>query len=138
MKKSVQKSKSVLSSGANFINETGKYTYATVEYTGLVTCSFARKGGNAIMRPFVKIARPLGKINFRKLLPGAKTVITDSSEIRNLEEKVSLLEERLSILERRGISMPGIAVSVKKVLDKSKLGLFREIVNDNKLLREAI
>ncbi len=138
MKKSVRKSKDVLSSSVNFINETGKYTCATVEYAGLVTFSLARKGGNAIMRPFVKIVRPLGKINFRKLLPETKIVTTDIAEVRNLEEKVSLLEKRLAILERRGVSMPAMAASVKKAVDKKKLGLFREIVNDNKLLREAI
>ncbi len=138
MKKSLQKSKNVLSSGANFIHETGKYTSATVEYTGLVTFSLARKGGNAIMRPFVKIVRPLGKINFRKLLPETKIVTTDIAQVRNLEEKVLLLEERLAVLERRGISMPVIATSVKKAVDKKKLDILREIVNANKLLREAI
>ena len=138
MKKGLQKSKDILSSGVNIINETGKYTYATVEYTGLVTFSLIKKGGNAIGRPIMKIAAPLGNINFRKILPVTNTPISDIAEIRNLEVKVALMEERLSMLERIGISAPGIAASVKKSVDKKRLDILREIVNDNKLLREAI
>ena len=137
MKKGVQKSKNILSSGANIINETGKYTYATAEYTGLVAFSLIKKGGNALGRPFMKVAAPLGKINFRKLLPGTGASTSDITQIRNLEDKVALMEERLSMLERLGISVPGMAASIKKSVDKRKLDILREIVNANKLLREA-
>ncbi len=119
----------VLSSGVDMANKAGKYACATAVYTGLLTFHCAKKGGGMLSKI---AAAPAKKVNLKKILPGTK-----SAKMQSLEEKIFNLEERLALLERLGIAMPG-QTGEAKALDKRKLNLLREIVEDNKLLRETL
>ncbi len=51
----------VLSSGAAMCSETWKYSYATAEYTGLVSLSYIKRGG-VIVRPVARVTSPIFKL----------------------------------------------------------------------------
>jgi len=49
----------IVSHGLNTFGEAGKYTSATAEYTGLVSYSYLKRGGNAVTANALKITRPV-------------------------------------------------------------------------------
>ncbi len=135
----------VLSVGWNAFNETGKYTYATVEYAGLVSYSVLKSGGMVVKVSIRKITMPVtAAICWPFAVIKDKTsVIFRSREhgekIKSLEEKLMEIEKRLAFIERHRV-VPGLeAVPGKreKRLDEERRSVLQAILEANKLLRET-
>jgi hypothetical protein len=127
-------------SGLKVFGRAGKYGSATAEYTGMVSYSYLKRGGNAvakITRPVTStISRPFAYIRDRASKVLGK-VAFDPEVLKGLEEKIMQIEKRLASLEKHGVVAAEGLVSRKKKLDEGKREVLQMIVQENLLLREA-
>ena len=134
----------VLSAGWNTFNETGKYTYATVEYAGLVSYSVLKSGGMLVNDGIQKIISPVASaICWPFAVMKDKTgVIFRSKEhekkIKSLTEKLAEVEERLAKIEKYGLIPVSEAVAMKKgrKLAEDKRLVLKEILEETISLKE--
>jgi len=132
----------VLSSGFNTFNETGKYTLATVEYTGLFSYSILKKGGRAanagismVTRPVVAAATwPFGFIKDRTY--GIFRSKEHEEMIRGLTEKLAQVEKRLAEIEKYGVAAAGVAPRKRKEVSDDKKFFLKGILEETKSLKE--
>ena len=125
----------VLSSGFNTFNYTGKYTFATVEYAGLLSYSIIRRGGILVTCGVRKVTMPVAaavcwpydfiKKGTGSLFGGKKY----EERITSLTEKLALIEERLAKIEKYGV----IAGPEEHVLRKRK-----ELTEDKRFVLKGI
>ena len=135
----------VLSFGWNTFNETGKYTYATVEYAGLVSYSTLKKGGMVVKVSLRKITMPVTAAicwPFAVIKDKAGVIFRSKEheeKIKGLGEKLMGIEERLAFIEEHGLVPAARAVTLerKRELDVERRRLLRTIVDANILLREG-
>jgi hypothetical protein len=135
----------VLSAGWNAFNETGKYTYATVEYAGLVSYSVLKSGGTVVNDGIQKIISPVASAICWPfaVIKDKTSVIFRSGEqqekIKGLEEKLMEIEKRLAFIERHGVvsALEGAHGKKEKRLDEERRGVLQAILEANKLLRET-
>lgn len=139
--------------GEAFMDEVLAYSRASVEYSGLVAYSFAKRHGTVVFDPLEKIASPVWKQmgsaygwTLKGLQTGVKKIrwpriplsgwalsAERLAEIEELRDMIARIDERLEYLERYGIvagRAGGLEVRGKK-LDDSKLLALRTIVLDN-------
>ena len=135
----------VLSAGWNAFNETGKYTYATVEYAGLVSYSVLKSGGTVVNDGIQKIISPVASAMCWPfaVIKDKTSVIFRSKEqrekIKSLEEKLMEIEKRLAFIERHGV-VPGlerVPGKREKRLDEERRSVLQAILEANKRLRET-
>ena len=132
----------VLSSGFNTFNVTGKYTLATVEYTGLFSYSILKRGGRAanagirmVTKPVVTAATwPFGFIKDRTW--GIFRSKEHEEMIRGLTEKLAQVEARLAEIEKYGVATAGVAPRTKKKVSDDKKFLLKGILEETKSLKE--
>ncbi|HUV49776.1 MAG TPA: hypothetical protein VMW78_01975 [Anaerolineae bacterium] len=133
--------------GLNTLNEAGKYTCATAEYAGMVSCSCMKRGGNAVWGNVLKITRPVTSTISRPFVfikKGASKIFYKTSHdveaLKRLEDKISQIEGRLSSIEKHGVVHSARSISqVKETkLDTGKKKLLHAIVEENKLLAETL
>ncbi|MBW1794568.1 MAG: hypothetical protein JRF30_03290 [Deltaproteobacteria bacterium] len=142
MRKNTMKTKSGRS---DTFSEARKYGHATVEYIGLVSWSIVERSGVAIRDSTLKIAMPVARNVFEPFVSIKSKTETlfekkkyVSKKIKSIEEKMSQIEERLALLEKYGVRLPEKAIRPeKREIDKETKALLRQIVEANKLLREA-
>jgi len=128
----------VLSVGWNTFNETGKYTYATVEYAGLVSYSMLKSGGMVVKVNLGRITTPVkAAIHWPFAVIKDKTsAIFRSKEhgekIKSLTEKLMEIEKRLAKIEKYGLISVSEAVAMKKgkKLTEDKLLVLKEILEE--------
>ncbi len=162
MKSAAQKG---ISYSKSLVTETGKYVWATAEYTGLLTASYVMRSGDLLTSAVSRLAEPIKKIPlnsplkycketaFRvasltsagvkglgKVIPrsGVKPLILDPERIARIEEMLMQIDRRLDAMESGGAVYRSRAV----VQEKAKLGeardmLLRQLVEANKQLKEA-
>ena len=135
----------VLSAGWNAFNETGKYTYATVEYAGLVSYSVLKSGGTVVNDGIQKIISPVASAMCWPfaVIKDKTSVIFRSREhgekIKSVEEKLMEIEKRLAFIERHGV-VPGlerVPGKREKRLDEERRSVLQAMLEANKLLRET-
>ena len=132
----------VLSSGFNTFNQTGKYTLATVEYTGLFSYSILKRGGRAanegiktVTRPVVAVATwPFGFIRDRTY--GIFRSKEHEEKIKSLTEKLAQVEKRLAEIEKYGVATAGVAPRKQKAVSDDKKFLLKGILDETKSLTE--
>ncbi len=130
--------------GLKSVNEAGKYGCATVEYAGMASFSYLRRGGNAVSANVLKVTRPVTSTISRPFVfvkdKAGKVLgrtIYDPEPLRKLEAKVLEIEKRLASIEQHGV-VPGVkAVGPKKEIDTGRREVLQMIVRDNLLVREA-
>ena len=136
----------MLSAGWNAFNETGKYTYATVEYAGLVSYSVLKSGGTVVNDGIQKIISPVASAIYWPfaVVKDKAGVIFRSEEqqekIKSLEEKLAEVEERLAKIEKYGLIPVSEAVAMKKgkKLAEDQLLVLKEILDETiSLKRES-
>jgi hypothetical protein len=128
----------MLSAGWNAFNETGKYTYATVEYAGLVSYSVLKSGGTVVNDGIQKIISPVASaICWPFVVVKDKAGVIFRSEeqqekIKSLEEKLAEVEERLAKIEKYGLIPVSEAVAMKKgkKLAEDQLLVLKEILDE--------
>ncbi|MEE8399641.1 MAG: hypothetical protein V3S89_11595 [Desulfobacterales bacterium] len=135
---------SVVSSSLNAFNETGRYAYATVEYTGLVSYNMVKRGGifaytgvrkvtdpvaATVVRPFVFVKDKTG------ILFGMKA---REERIKELEGKLVSMEQRLASIEKHGIVPAGDAsvTKKKKKVDEGKRLVLQGILEETRALQD--
>ncbi|MBF0568267.1 MAG: hypothetical protein HQK95_05305 [Nitrospirae bacterium] len=150
--------KKYLDAGAGVLCESVQYSYAFVEYTGLVLFSYIKKGGVVAAYAVEPVADAVGPTVFTPVMKIAgaaydKTVsgLSDSLSVASqaiskvfscrrgklespeaLETRLSQLEERLSYIEKHGIIATNEGLHVKgKKLTEDRLMFLRNIVNEN-------
>ena len=134
----------VLSAGWNVFNETGKYTYATVEYAGLVSYSVLKSGGTVVNDGIQKIISPVASAIYWPfaVVKDKAGVIFRSEEqqekIKSLEEKLAEVEERLAKIEKYGLIPVSEAVAMKKgrKLAEDKRLVLKEILEETISLKK--
>jgi len=135
----------VLSAGWNAFNETGKYTYATVEYAGLVSYSVLKSGGTVVNDGIQKIISPVASAMCWPfaVIKDKTSVIFRSREhgekIKSVKEKLMEIEKRLAFIERHGV-VPGlerVPGKREKRLDEERRSVLQAILEANKRLRET-
>ena len=134
-----------LTMGRNAFNETGKYTYATVEYAGLLSFSMLRRGGGVVTCGVRKVTRPTAAAicrpyDFIKDKTGSVFSNKKHREnIKSLTEKLARIEERLVKIEKYGV-VPGSAgaevARKRKGLSDDKRFVLKGILEETKALRE--
>ena len=135
----------VLSVGWNTFNETGKYTYATVEYAGLVSYSVLKSGGTVVNDGIQKIISPVASAIYWPfvVIKDKTSVIFRSKEheekIKSLTEKLAEVEERLAKIEKYGLISVSDAVAVKKgkKLAEDKRLVLKEILEETISLKRG-
>ena len=146
----------VLSCGLRMIQEAGKYTCATAEYTGLVSYGMLKQGGRLIKYSVLKATAPLGRglmkpfVSLRRIKPlgGLRRARGDTvterayfdSRFDSVEEKLERIEEKLAWLERQGFPSRARTVIVQtppRQLDRERHALLRQIVEANIALSTA-
>ncbi len=142
--------KDIVDSGADIMNETLKYSCATVEYTGLVSLSYLKRGGSFVYDPLAKAAEPVcdltgraydwtadgingiyekGAEGFGKLL---KALPFGRSRLSEVEERLQKIEEWMAQVKEQGLIMPAAgAKGVSKKLTEEKEALLKNILLDN-------
>ena len=134
----------VLSAGWNAFNETGKYTYATVEYAGLVSYSVLKSGGTVVNDGIQKIIPPVASAIYWPfaVIKDKTSVIFRSKKheekIKSLTEKLAEVEERLAKIEKYGLIPISEAVAVKKgrKLAEDKRLVLKEILEETISLKK--
>jgi hypothetical protein len=132
-----------LSRGLGAIVEAGKYTCATVEYTGLVSYGALKFGGRVVAHSFRIVTAPVARgmaipfVGIKKVtlkVFGRKNYFDEKFE--SVEEKLARIAERLASIENRGIVVRGTAVPTKvpRRIDLGRQALLRQIVEANKSL----
>jgi hypothetical protein len=148
-----------VSAGAAVLDRTLDYSYASVEYAGLVLYSYIKRGGQTALEPLVKITSPawstvgsmydltaqgvrsgIKKLSFRgkeitKI--GQRLDLIDKIlaelEVSALKETLANLEQRLAYIEQHGIVASkegGLQLKGKK-LSEDKIMFLRAIVKEN-------
>ncbi|KJU82967.1 magnetosome protein Mad11 [Candidatus Magnetobacterium bavaricum] len=152
--------KDIMSSGIDVLNETWLYSVASVEYSGLLSYSYLKRGADLaapswdyvaqgsvryVAEPVVQAGQYVGKL-FKKLMPFGKfenrytTVINILAErdrkLEAVQERVRKIEERLTNIERHGVVVADDITVIKKEVDEYKKALLRGVLQDNIMLRE--
>ena len=134
----------VLSSGFDTFNYTGKYTYATVEYAGLLSYSMVKRGGSLATYGVRKVTMPVAaavcwpydfiKKGTGSLLGGKKY----EKRITSLTEKLALIEERLAKIEKYGViaGPEEPALRKRKQLAEDKRFVLKGILEETKALKD--
>ncbi len=132
----------VLSSGFNTFNETGKYTLATVEYTGLFSYNILKRGGRAANTGIRKVTTPVASAVWWPFgfIKDRTYGIFRSKEheemIRGLTEKLAQVEERLAEIEKYGVATAGVAPRKQKAVSDDKKFFLKGILDETKSLKE--
>jgi len=124
----------VLSYGFNTFNETGKYTLATVEYTGLFSYSILKRGGRAANAGIRTVTRPFGFIKARTY--GIFRNKAHEEMIRELTEKLAQVEGRLAEIEKYGVATARAAPRRQKAVSDDKKFFLKGILEETKSLKE--
>ena len=134
----------VLSLGWNTFYETGKYTYATVEYAGLLSFSMLKRGGVFVTAGVQKVTRPAATAicwpyDFIKDKTGSVFSKKGHKEnLKSLTEKLARIEERLAKIEKYGVVAAPVAVAAeKKKLSADKRFVLKGILEETKSLKEV-
>jgi Ser-tRNA(Ala) deacylase AlaX len=134
----------VLSAGWNAFNETGKYTYATVEYAGLASYSVLKSGGTVVNDGIQKIIPPVASAicwPFAVIKDKASVIFRSKKheeKIKSLTEKLAEVEERLAKIEKYGLIPVSEAVAMKKgrKLAEDKQLVLKEILEETISLKK--
>lgn len=137
----------VLSRGLEIIQETGKYTCATVEYTGLFSYSLLRRGGQVISDSFWRVGTPaaqglawpfteMANMTFRRW--GRRAYLDE--KFKSVEDKLVQIAEKLTAMEKRGAVFreTGVPKATPRLVDLDKQAFLRQIVEANKALLDAL
>ena len=134
-----------LTMGMNAFNETGRYTYATIEYAGLLSFSMLKRGGSVVTGGVRKVTRPTAAVicwpyEFIKDKTGSVFSKNRHREnIKSLTEKLARIEERLAKIEKYGVMAPSDGAEVarkKKALTDDKRFVLKGILEETKALKE--
>ncbi|NVM22903.1 MAG: hypothetical protein HWN68_14110 [Desulfobacterales bacterium] len=129
-------------SGLRAVGRAGKYGCATAEYTGVVSYSYVKRGGNAVARATMHVASAISR-PFVFVRDGAGKVFgkrtTDAEVVRRLEQKILQIDERLSLMEKRGVvsAVRPILPEKEGRLDAGRKDVLRAIVEENIQLRRG-
>jgi hypothetical protein len=132
------------------IQEAGKYTCATAEYTGLVSFGMLKHGGRLIKYSVLKVTTPLGRglmkpfVSLKRIKPlgGSRRARGNTATERayfdsrfdSVEAQLERIEEKLAWLERHGLPSRTRAVVVQsppRQVDQARHALLRQIVEAN-------
>lgn len=134
---------SVVSVSLNAYNETGRYAYATVEYTGRVSFSIVKRGGAVAYTGIRKVTDPVSAIVRRPfVLVKDKTSIlfgmrAREERIKDLEIKLGGMEQRLATIEKHGIVAAGEPIlKKKKKVDEGKRLVLQGILEETRALQD--
>ncbi|MBF0100842.1 MAG: hypothetical protein HQK77_08045 [Desulfobacterales bacterium] len=128
----------------NTLMKTGKYTLATIEYTGLVSLSYIKRSGSSIKGGFIKTATPIKnaiKSPFMRMKKQSETnsrIKDNILRLETIEKKLDQLNERLVSIEKRGfvtLKEQSVLANQKKTLTEDKRLLLKSILEANKALR---
>lgn len=135
----------IISGGIGVFNEAGNYTLATVEYSGLVSCSIVKRSCTASKRMFLRIAKPTAWALSRPfVVVKGKTAkiftrkVSSKKVLEDLESRLIKIEKRLAHLEKHGaphLSEAAVFKKVKKLSEDKRLVL-QEIFKETKSLKE--
>ncbi|MBF0538513.1 MAG: hypothetical protein HQL03_09710, partial [Nitrospirae bacterium] len=128
-----------VSSGKEVLSETWLYSVASVEYTGLVSYSYVRRGMDIIGHSLGYVAGPFVHTGqwFKNLRPLCKKKVERDERLMAIQERVRKIEERLANIERHGIVVSNDTMTIiKKEVDEYKKTLLRGVLQDNIMLRE--
>ncbi len=135
---------SIVSVSLNAFNETGRYAYATVEYTGLVSLSMVKRGGGGVYTGMRKVTKPVSSVVRRPfVVVKDKTGIlfgmrAREERIKNLEDRLGGIEQRLATIEKHGIVPAGDMSDQKKKrkIDEGKRLVLHGILEETKALKD--
>ncbi len=132
-----------LSRGLGAIVEAGKYTCATVEYTGFISYRALKFGGRIVTHSFRTVTTPVAK-GIALPFEGIKKITCKvfgrrkyfDEKFESVEEKLAHIEAKLASIENRGIVVRSTSVpkEVPHKLDLGRQALLRQIVEANKSL----
>ena len=146
----------VLSCSLQMIQEAGRYTCATAEYTGLLSYGMLKQGGRVIRCSVLKVTAPVGRglmkpfVSLKGMKPweglrrigrsrtGERAYL--ESRFNSMEEKLHRIEEKLAWIERYGTPVGTRTVVTgypSREIDQAKHALLRQIVEANIQLRTA-
>ena len=134
-----------LTMGRNAFNETGRYTYATIEYAGLLSFSMLKKGSTVVTDGVRKVTRPTAAaICWPYDFVKDRTVSVFSKKrhrenIKSLTEKLAQIEVRLAKIEKYGVAAPpggADAARKQKELREDKRFVLKGILEETKALKE--
>ena len=102
--------KGKVTGGVAVMDETLGYTYASLEYAGLVLFSYIRKGGMTVLDPLGKIALPV----WRKV----RTMYGLAVAVKGFRDgEMAEIEERLDVIDKRLLHLEG-SLATKEILDR--------------------
>ncbi|MBF0559097.1 MAG: hypothetical protein HQL08_09985 [Nitrospirae bacterium] len=145
--------KGKVTGSADVLDEMLGYSYASLEYAGLVMLSYVKRGGMTVLDPLEKIALPAwSKVRSmyglaatvrwfreRKMANMAERLDAIDKRLLDIEDSIATkealdrIEKRLAYLEKHGIMATkegGLQVKGKK-LTEDKLMLLKTIVREN-------
>ncbi|MBF0343195.1 MAG: hypothetical protein HQL06_03100 [Nitrospirae bacterium] len=143
--------KDIISSGKEVLNETWLYSVASVQYTGLLSYSYMRRGMDLIApslgyvtapigQSLKYVATPVGYVGqwLKKFRTFFKNIdVERDKKMEVIEERVRRIEERLANIEKHGIVVSNDTMTIiKKEVDEYKKALLRGVLQDNIMLRE--
>jgi hypothetical protein len=135
-----------LSRGLEAIVEAGKYTCATVEYTGLVSYGALKFGGRVVAHSFRIVTRPVARsiiLPFVEMKKVSHKIFRRreyfDEKFESVEEKLAHIEAKLALIENQGMVVRRTAVpgKVPYKIDLGRRALLRQIVEANKSLIDA-
>ena len=130
---------------SNNFHKVVKYTRSTIDYAGIVSWSILSRLCDGIKVSVLKMDGPMFKnateLFIDKRHKTRKSVSKNAyvdEKINKIEETILQLKERLVFLEKYGVqlSKKGVALGGKKEIDEEKKAILRQIVEENKYLRE--
>ena len=132
-----------LSRGLGAIVEAGKYTCATVEYTGLVSYGALKFGGRVVAHSVRKVTTPVAR-GITLPLVGIKEVTHKifgrknyfDEKFKSVDEKLAHIEAKLVSIQNWGMVVRSIAVPTEahREVDLGRQAILRQIVEANKSL----
>lgn len=135
--------------------KSGRYSFATIEYTGMLSFSYVKRSGFAIKACFVKTTPPvkrvvtspfisfgyrIGKVG--KVFKRKKIVEKVEDRLNTIDAKLDGIDARLAGIEKHGVALTKHGqkqpnVEEKKVLNQDRNMLLEAIMNDNIQLRDG-
>jgi len=135
-----------LSCGLGAIVEAGKYTCATVEYTGLVSYGALKFGGRVVAHSVRKVTTPVASgitlpfVGMKKVthqIFGRKNYFDE--KFKSVDEKLTNIEAKLVSIENRSMVIRSAVVPTMtpRKIDLGRQALLRKIVEANKSLIDS-
>lgn len=134
----------IFSVGWNTVNETGKYTCATVEYAVLLSYSMIKTAGILVTGGVRKVTMPVAAAvcwPYDCIKDKTGSVFSKKGHkerIKGLTERLAQIEERLANIEKYGVipaSGEADALRKKKALTKDKRSVLKRIFEETKALK---